>query len=236
LDLRSYLHLLPKPIQDLINAIPTQAFDAIDWLGAISVAPKLAQGFFDRVLVEQAMAEVSLPAGVRFDRFTAATISDRDAFATSVVSAYLHLFTLVDKPLFVDFRTAAFSQDERGLIWQPVPIFGTIPGGILQGLRKLYEGHARGDHALLAQGVAEAGFWPKGGEPPADLVAAVQKTMDGSPANTGNMFVALKKYQVKLPKEFIYLGIMLTTFNETMKQLGVETLPLIKKFFGVTSP
>lgn len=251
------MRILPGVLKELAKHVPTVLFQTVEWNELAHELPKISR----RIIQKEGYAEI---LSYQKDLLAPFQISVTEAPLTTgpkldkvVGEKWLTLyFAQLYSPhgLFLDLRSHHFSTTDETLLWHPSPFWTKFDESFRLGVLKVYEGFYLGKNDLYYEGLEQIGLiQPEWNEEDKHKLAELFRSQFGS-ALTEEMNFDLDhfkssiiklsdfmlKKKVKIPKDFLYLGIYLVTLysvlEETHAKLPVKQIYLNVKNLKASSP
>ena len=151
--------------------------------------------------------------------------SDRKAGGETALALYFHQM-LTRETWILDFRSESFSggssDDYR---WHPQPLYYQVSTEFLRGIRSLYRGYYGSDNALFEKALVELGL-PGLQESLRDHFGPGDQTEVRFQLKTfqrtfARVFEACARDKLKLPRDFLVLGVALLGLYEQLESIGL---------------
>lgn len=229
------MRILPGVLKELSKHVPTVLFQAVDWSELASEIPKISrrimqkEGFDDLYRTQKALLD---PYHIQLtDREPSGTplLLDRETGCKLLTLYFSQLFSGVG--LFLDLRQGHFSSDGPNLRWHPTSLWTSFDENFREGLLKVYEGFYLENDQLYYEGLEEIGLLRNDfSEEDKKLLGGIFRSQFGGALDEDMRFeldhlkssiVKMSNFllarRVKIPKDFLYLGIYLVTLYSTLE-------------------
>jgi hypothetical protein len=245
----NFFSVVPKPLRDLIPYLSPRALRVVDRREAGLSFVKLGRNLLLKTdyraglntltsfLAEKTIFDQSL---VVVDAFSAGAIEVLAADASlrpKIGNALLTLYfseMFYPGPVFLDFRLRHFRMGKKGteLQWLPSAARMTFSANFKSGLRDIYLGFYRARPAQLEKGLTGLGLIGKNPQQQEIMVALIKKHLLGADHGAvafssshfkesfSQFFAVLIENKIKLPTDFIYLGLMLASLHLSLEAIG----------------
>ena len=237
--LKSAFSFLPRGFRSLLDYISPAAFEVIDWTAALKKTGRISKEIVFETSVERVKAEFRnhLPAGIQFaDKDLSDVVyenhlnqTSKKEFGQKLLVLYFQQIFSVNE-IFLDLRKERFSRSlsetcEETLSWKPNGLWVEFSDEFLKGLRLLYQGFYEQNETSLdlglsmlalysdamslqekseLKGLLEIHFGQGRTAPMKFEVAHFMRSFD-------NLFLFLKRNNMKLSEDFLFLGIYILT-------------------------
>lgn len=234
-----FLNFLPDAIKDLLKHVPTLMFDLVDWKDLASEIPKITskivkrEGFTDFFAVQNPfLSQAGIPSVISTSagHMPAPAIKSTGEF---ILTTY---FAQIYSPhgLYLDLRMSNFFQGPDGHVLKPGPLWVTFQDEFRKGLILMYQGfYHQNDHSLEAGLIATGLMKPEWSTDKKNELKSILKQhfansleeeMRFELSSFKDSFVRIAGFlaenQVKIPHDFMYLGIYLISMY-----LGLQSIP-----------
>lgn len=251
------MRILPGVLKELAKHVPTVLFQTVEWNELAHELPKISR----RIIQKEGYAEIlsyqkdllaPFQITVTEDPVTTAPKMDKAAGEKWLTLYFAQLYS--PQGLFLDLRCNHFSTTEQSLIWHPSPFWAKFDETFRLGVLKVYEGFYLDQNDLYYEGLQQIGLiQPEWSEDDKQKLADLFRSQFGS-AQTEEMNFDLDhfkssiiklsdfmlKKKVKIPKDFLYLGIYLVTLysslEDTHAKLPVKEIYLNVRNLKASSP
>ena len=230
------MRILPGVLKELARHVPTVLFQAVDWSMLAHELPKISR----RIIQKEGYADLFDQHQERLASFNilltnapllSKSIKGNKLFGEKVLTLYFtQLFS--DQGIFLDLRSGHFEPTEMGLKWHPTSLWTKLDEDFRAGLLKVYEGFYLGNEELYFSGLKSIGLiQPEWSEEEKKNLGSLFKEQFGN-AEVSEMKFNLDhlnqsivrlsdfmlKKKVKIPKDFLYLGIYLVGMYSTLEE------------------
>lgn len=229
---------IPADYRDLLDFISPAAFKVIEWKSAISDLSSLSSGALFGSSEKEKLIEnvqplfpesVIIGSGKGNDEFDPQFLGQR------ILEIYFGQFRS-EKGLFLDLRLSNFSKDKEKYHFTPSNLIYTFSENFRNGMLLTYDGFYLEDDSSLRKGMEMTGLLPKDADEDLfketrDLLFAHFDTADEQPirfdiakfrSSFHDLFMHLKKHDLTLPADFLFLGFYLVTLYLALENLGEE--------------
>lgn len=243
------MRILPGVLKELAKHVPTVLFQTVEWNELAHELPKISrriiqkEGYTELVnrqkeLLSPFQIEVS-------DGPLTGSLKMNKAAGEKWLTLYFSQLYSPDG-LFLDLRCNHFNTTETGLVWTPSPFWTKFDESFRLGVLKVYEGFYLDKNELYYEGLEQIGLIrPDWNEMDRNKLAELFRTQFGS-AMTEEMAFDLDhfkssiiklsdfmlKKKVKIPKDFLYLGIYLVTLYSSLEDTNAK-LPVKQIYLKV---
>lgn len=232
------MRILPGVLKELAKHVPTILFQAIEWNELAQEFPKISR----RIIQKEGYAELFehhekclLEEHIKF---TTAPIhhqiSTQDrGFGDKILTIYFsQLF--FSEGIFLDLRSHHFERREETLFWHPTAFWIKLSEEFRKGLIKVYDGFYMENNDLYFEGLKAIGLidpsWTENDKLAlGDLfkrqfgtAPEVQFSLDQLNQAIVGLSDFMLKRKMKIPKDFLYLGIYLVGLYSTLEETSVS--------------
>jgi hypothetical protein len=246
-----FLNFLPDVIKDLLKHVPTLMIDLVDWKDLAREVPKITARVIKREGYSDLFAKQNpFLAHAGIDTVIATTSQQINAVSSKSIGEFIlkTYFSQLYSPhgIFLDLRLHHFYQSAQGFSFKPGPLWVTFDEKFRKGLIRMYEGFYFSNDAELEVGLMETGLlkpeWPV--ETKAELKAILKShfansleegmkfELDHFQASFIKIAGFLAQNKVKIPQDFMYLGIYLISMYLALQNVS-DALPVTQIFKDV---
>lgn len=226
---------IPAAYRDLLDFISPAAFKVIDWQSAIKDLASVSSGaLLGNDGKEAMMEEVQkhLTENVILSTTEGSSISNATELGNKILETYFAQFRS-EKGVFLDLRLKNFSQEGEEFRFAPTDLVYTFSDDFRQGMLLTYDGFYRDNEERLKLGMHTSGLLPEDAdqemyEETRDLLFKHFDTADEQPiafdlgkfrSSFHDLFMHLKKHNIRLPADFLFLGFYLVTLYQSLEEL-----------------
>lgn len=233
------MKILPGVLKELAKHVPTVLFQTVEWGELAQELPKISR----RMIQKEGFAELYDHHAKRLHPYhinlTAAPIhpaplqGDKEFGEKLLVLYFSQLLT--SEGLFLDLRSQHFERKGSILKWHPSAFWTKLDENFRQGLLKVYDGFYLGKDNLYFEGLKDIGLmnddWSE--EDKKNLgelfktqfgdahVSEVAFSLDHLNHSIVKLSDFMLKRKMKIPKDFLYLGIYLVGLYSTLEEVQV---------------
>ena len=228
---------IPRDFQSLLKHMGPSALKVVDWGDALKALKTLSTRYLSQDTPDALKASLRehLPAEVQFvDKFPSnkAKFENEVTYAEEVLKTY---FSQLKCPegLFLDLRQSRFEQTDEILMWKPNSLWVSFTGEFREGLLEIYKGYYGKDDDLMDSGLNKMGLLSAASTPDqkaeiknlilnhigSDSPNAVEFKLEKFTESFEALFSYLKKHNMKISVNFIYLGIYLVSLYLNLSQI-----------------
>lgn len=244
------MRILPGVLKELSKHVPTVLFQTVEWGDLAHELPKISR----RILQKEGYQELynhyqQLLSPFQIDmtqeKISHRSLSKNKWAAEQILTLY---FTQLYSPhgLFLDLRSIHFEANNSSLKWHPSSFWTTLNNEFRLGLLDVYEGFYQEQEELYYRGLTAIGLmqdsWSAQDKKAiADLFRnhfgqALHEEqgfdLDHFQASIIKMSEFMLSKKVKIPKDFLYLGVYLVGLYSSLEESG-EKLPVRTIFLRV---
>jgi predicted unusual protein kinase regulating ubiquinone biosynthesis (AarF/ABC1/UbiB family) len=231
--------LIPDEYKPLLEYISPAAFKVIDWKHALKqfvASSKNAMGeAFARKVLEANKTLLAPKLQTLWQKKSDhSEAPDKRLLAETILDTYFgQLYSHVG--CFLDLRLSNFSCQSSGVVWHPSTFIHSFSPDFSKGMLAIYEGYYFDNPKRMQEGMKTVGLIkssdPKEIEEISRLLfshfgdasaESVSFNLDHFKASFHNLFLHLKANQIRLPSDFLFLGIYLVTLYLALSKLGEE--------------
>jgi hypothetical protein len=228
--------LIPKFLKELTQYIPAIAFKTLDWKGVLKEMAPLMLKLGKGQLSEQYRESIQKLGITNLELVS--TIITSKSNPTKQGEAVLRLYFAQfqnNDGLCLDLRSKYFTLDENKLQWNPNNFWYTFDEDFRLGVNSLYSGFYLKDNELFEKGLDQLGLTQ-------GLEASSKETLKSlfhqhfGPGDQDHVLFRINeftdsffelfdffvKHNIKLHKDFIFLGLYLVTLYLHLEELDVE--------------
>lgn len=251
------MRILPGVLKELAKHVPTVLFQTVEWNELAHELPKISRRIIQKEGYSELLAkqkEMLAPLGifVSEEAVNGTLNMNKEAGIKWLTLYFAQIFS--EDGFFLDIRSHHFKSDGDNLIWHPSPLWTRFDETFRQGVLKVYEGFYTDNNDLYFEGLKMIGLiQPDWSSEDKNKLAELFRSQFGS-ALTEEMNFDLDhfktsiiklsdfmlKKKVKIPKDFLYLGIYLVTLysslEETHSKLPVRDIYLKVRDLKASSP
>ena len=230
---------VPKEYRALLDYISPAAFKVVDWKKALAQFVELSRHAFDKIYV-QSLAQrniklfssrVQLKDSVAPSQSVDRSVGDTQ-FAELILDIYFSQF-FSDHGVLLDLRLKHFENNKSHLSFDPGSFVHIFEPKFRDGMMEIYQGYYRNDPAKMASGMLAVGLVKT---PDLDEIEETKKLLFSHFGEVGQgpvkfnldhfkksfheLFLHLKKKNIRLSADFLFLGIYLVTLYLALSELG----------------
>lgn len=234
------MRILPGVLKELAKHVPTVLFQAVEWNELAQELPKISR----RMIQKEGYAELFDYQAQRLKseniECTTAPLHHKNAegdklFGEKLLTIYFsQIFS--NAGLFLDLRAHHFEQKDNTLHWHPTAFWTQLTEDFRLGLIKVYDGFYLGNESLYFEGLKDIGLigkdWSKEDQLALGTLfkeqfgdaqtSEVKFTLDHLNQSIVKMSDFMLKKKMKIPKDFLYLGIYLVGLYSSLEETGVS--------------
>lgn len=250
------MRILPGVLKELVKHVPTVLFQAVEWNELAHELPKISRRIiqkegYNELLAEQKELLSSLGILVSEEALTGSLTVDKAVGEKWLTLFFIQFFS--PHGVFLDLRSSHFKTNNGNLIWHPSALWTRFDDKFQKGIFKVYDGFYLEKRDVYFEGLTEIGLiQPEWSLDDKNKLAELFRSQFGSSVNE-DMSFDLDRFQtsiiklsdfmlnkkVKIPKDFLYLGIYLVTLysslEETKAKLPVKEIYLKVRDLKVSS-
>jgi predicted unusual protein kinase regulating ubiquinone biosynthesis (AarF/ABC1/UbiB family) len=231
---------IPAAYRDLLDFISPSAFNVIDWKNAIADLARVSSGALLGSDGKDAMKEEvqrCLTENVLLSTVKGTSQIDAAVLGNKILETYFAQFRS-EKGVFLDLRLKNFSMEGDLCNFEPTDLIYRFSDDFRQGMLLTYDGFYRDNEARLKFGMQKTGLLPMEAshelfEETRDLLFKHFDTADEHPiafdlgkfrTSFHDLFMHLKKHDIQLPADFLFLGFYLVTLYQSLQELNESYL------------
>ncbi|WP_408097208.1 hypothetical protein ACJVC5_19415 [Peredibacter sp. HCB2-198] len=222
-------------MKELAKHVPTVLFQTVEWNELAHELPKISRRIIQKEGYTELLAkqkELLAPLGIYLkEEPISGTLTMNKASGEKLLTLYFAQLFSKDG-FFLDIRSNHFKSDEDKLIWHPSPLWTKFDERFRQGVLKVYDGFYTDKNDVYFEGLEMIGLiQPDWSDEDKNKLAELFRSQFGS-ALTEEMYFDLDhfktsiiklsdfmlKKKVKIPKDFLYLGIYLVTLYSSLEE------------------
>ena len=243
------MRILPGVLKELAKHVPTVLFQTVEWNEFAHELPKISR----RIIQKEGYSELvnrqkellaPFQIEVSDELLTGSLKMNKEAGEKWLTLYFAQLYSPYG--LFLDLRCNHFNSAENLLIWHPSPFWTKFDESFRLGVLKVYEGFYLEKHDLYYEGLEQIGLiqadWNETDRNKlADLFrsqfgSALTEEMEFDLDHFKSSIIKLSdfmlKKKVKIPKDFLYLGIYLVTLYSSLEDTHAK-LPVKQIYLKV---
>lgn len=231
--------LIPTEYRELLDYISPAAFKTIEWKKVLRSLAQLSKNTLDlegRRRVANALENIIGDDLILKENFSKndKAVSRRELLAEGILEFYFSQF-FCSEGLFLDLRLKKFQLDDDSVLYLKNGLWWTFQEDFRNAMIAIYEGFYFDNPSLLRKGMEEAGLISSEGTEQ-DYLATKNllfkhfgtaknkkhlfKTKDYK-KSFHSLFLHLKAQGIRLPADFVFLGIYLTTLYQSLEELEI---------------
>jgi hypothetical protein len=234
-------NFVPKEYRPLLDYISPAAFKVVDWKRVMAQFIKLSKHAFDNNFLQE-LAQFNLElfsSRIRLKNATLETnvqLAEGDLsniqFADLILDIYFSQF-FSEKGVLLDLRLKHFENKEGSVNFDPGMFVHVFEPKFRQGMLDIYEGYYQNNPEKMGSGMHAVGLIKSPDAPEIEETkkmlfshfgAADQGPIEFNLEHFKNsfheLFVYLKRKNIRLTSDFIFLGIYLVTLYLALSKIG----------------
>lgn len=244
-----FMRILPGVLKELVKHVPTVLFQTVEWNELAHELPKISRRIiqkegYNELLAEQKDLLVSFGIFVSEEALTGSLTMNKGIGEKWLTLYFIQLFS--SRGVFLDLRSSHFITKNEDLIWHPSGLWTKFDDKFQKGIIKVYDGFYLEKKDVYFEGLTDIGLiQPTWSEDDKNKLAELFRSQFGSALNE-DMSFDLDRFQtsiiklsdfmlnkkVKIPKDFLYLGIYLVTLYSSLEETKVK-LPVKEIYLRV---
>ena len=237
------MRILPGVLKELSKHVPTILFQAVEWNALAQELPKLSRRIIQKEGYQELFKDTQaklLPFNIELsnEAVSSQTLKGNEWAGEQILTLY---FAQLYSPrgLFLDLRSQYFKSVDRKLIWHPTSFWTSLDEDFRQGLLQVYEGFYLENEDLYYKGLKAIGLiQPNWKDEDKKALGDLFKNHFGGALHEKQSFdldhfqesiVKMSEFmlnkKVKIPKDFLYVGVYLVGLYSTLEEVG-ESLPV----------
>lgn len=229
------MRILPGVLKELMKHVPTVLFQTVEWNEFAHELPKISRRMIQKEGYSELIAkqkELLAPFGivVSGEPVTGTLTMNKEAGEKWLTLYFAQIFS--PDGFFLDIRSHHFKNEQDKLIWHPSALWTKFEENFRLGVLKVYDGFYTDNNEVYYQGLEMIGLiQPDWSAEDKDKLAGLFRSQFGS-ALTEEMNFDLDNFKtsiiklsdfmlkkkVKIPKDFLYLGIYLVTLYSSLEE------------------
>lgn len=241
--MKSAFSFLPRGFGSLLDYISPSAFDVINWTSALKKSGTVSRELIFETSVNRLKDHIApfLPASVAFTNSKRTQSPEgegqRRANTNLLGQRLLEIYFLqiyTGQEVFLDLRKERFSSiAAQEITWNPNGLWYKFSDDFIHGIRSLYNGFYTGNDEFLQAGLLKLGLYSDSmsAEAKVELMELLEGHFgQGKSApmtfrishfmnSFDNLFLFLKKHELKLSEDFLFLGVYILTLYMHLESL-----------------
>jgi len=229
---------VPKEYRDLLDFVSPAAFKVIDWKSLLGDFRSLSRSLFDEeaaaALIRENESLLEPAVSISAEPSDGKEVAKTARTGQLILDVYFSQF-FSRQGMFLDLRLSRFRRKGNKLVWIPERLRYQFDEPFRAGMLDIYAGFYFEDPERMRAGMLSTGLIDGN-----TSQAVFEETIDllfshfGEASNSKvefdlasfresfhSLFLHLKKHDITLPSDFLFLGVYLVTLYWGLEQIGV---------------